>query len=73
MYVGEQYRIMGTQPIEIIERRRTVANGEGLIIWPSQGQNSGSISLGNPTRRVPALHSPFDKFLRLGGRSEEIS
>lgn len=37
MYIGEQYWTMGIQPIEIIERRRTVANGEGLIIWPSQG------------------------------------
>jgi hypothetical protein len=37
MYIGEQYWTMGIQPIEIIERRRTMANGEGLIIWPSQG------------------------------------
>jgi hypothetical protein len=37
MYVGEQYRAMGIQLVEIIERQRTVANGEGFIIWLSQG------------------------------------
>src|SRR5438128_2605432 len=39
MYIGEQYWTRGIQPIENIERRRTVAIGEGLIIWPSQGRN----------------------------------
>jgi hypothetical protein len=37
MYIGEQYWIANIQPIEIIEHQRTVADGEGLIIWPSQG------------------------------------
>jgi hypothetical protein len=37
MYIGEQYWIAGIQPIEIIEYQRTMADGEGLIIWPSQG------------------------------------
>jgi len=37
MYTGEQYWTIGIQPIEIIERRRTVANEEEPIIWPSQG------------------------------------
>src|SRR3984957_12052669 len=37
VYVGEQYWIMDIQPIEIIGRRRTVADGGGPIIWPSQG------------------------------------
>ena len=36
-YVGEQYSIVDIQPIEIIERRRMVADGDGSIIWPSQG------------------------------------
>jgi len=35
--VGEQYSIVGIQAIEIIERRRMVADGDGSIIWPSQG------------------------------------
>ena len=37
MYVGEQYWIMDIQPIEIIGRQRTVVDGAGPIIWPSQG------------------------------------
>jgi len=37
MYVGEQYSIVDIQAIEIIERRRTVADGDGPAIWPSQG------------------------------------
>jgi hypothetical protein len=37
VYVGEQYWIVDIQAIEIIERRRMVAHGDGSIIWPSQG------------------------------------
>ena len=37
MYVGEQYSIVDIQAIEIIERRRMAADGDGPIIWPSQG------------------------------------
>jgi hypothetical protein len=37
MYVGEQYSIVDMQAIEIIERRRMVADEDGSIIWPSQG------------------------------------
>ena len=37
LYVGEQCWIPNIQLIEIIERRRTVTDRGGPIIWPSQG------------------------------------
>src|SRR5260370_28559897 len=37
VYVSEQYWTMGTQPIEIIGRRRTVVNESECIIWLYQG------------------------------------
>lgn len=55
MYIGEQYWTMGIQPIEIIERRRTVANGEGLIIWPSQGWVRFPWRQSLAKRRLPGL------------------
>jgi len=52
MYVGEQYSIVDIQAIEIIERWRMVADGDGSIIWPSQGWNRGSIPLGSAKRSI---------------------
>jgi hypothetical protein len=36
-YTTIKYWIMDIQPIEIIRRRRTVVDGGGSIIWPTQG------------------------------------
>lgn len=79
MYVGEQYWMVRVQAIEIIEHKRTVADSEEPVIWPIKAETGVRFPRqGNPTRPVrvaarPCLHLPFDKFLRLGGRSEEIS
>jgi hypothetical protein len=37
VYVGGQYRILDIEFIEIIGHLRTLADGDGPIIWLSQG------------------------------------